>query len=113
MDALPQAFRDYNGRSSRHTYFCTTPSIPCTPSNFLAEAVGPFVLVFAIKGINQVPGLADDMNYGVNYFLVFGIIVSMGMSLGGLTGYAINLARDLCPRIVYALLPMTDKAPAN
>lgn len=98
---------------TRRACFCTAPSIPCTPRNFLAEAVGTFVLVFAIKGINQVPGLTSDMTYGVNYFLVFGIIVSVGMSLGGLTGYAINPARDLGPRIVYALLPMKDKAPAN
>ena len=98
---------------TRRACFCTTPSIPCTLSNFLAEAVGTFVLVFAIKGINQVPGLAGGAKYGVNYLLVFGIIVSVGMSLGGLTGYAINPARDLGPRIVYALLPMKDKAPAN
>ena len=89
--------------------FCTAPSIPCLPCNFLSEAVGTFVLVFAIKGIAQVPGIAG----GVNYLLVFAIIVSIGMSLGGLTGYAINPARDLGPRIVYALLPMKNKAPAN
>ena len=89
--------------------FCTAPSIPCLPCNFLSEVVGTFVLVFAIKGIAQVPGIAG----GVGYLLVFGIIVSIGMSLGGLTGYAINPARDLGPRIMYALLPMAGKAPAN
>ena len=89
--------------------FCTAPSIPCLPCNLLSEAVGTFVLVFAIKGIAQVPGIAG----GVNFLFVFGIIVSVGMSLGGLTGYAINPARDLGPRIVYALLPMKGKAPAN
>lgn len=93
----------------RRACFCTAPSIPCLSRNLLSEAVGTFVLVFAIKGIAQVPGVAG----GVNYLLVFGIIVSVGMSLGGLTGYAINPARDLGPRIVYALLPMKDKAPAN
>lgn len=89
--------------------FCTAPSIPCAPCNFLSEAVGTFVLVFAIKGIAQVPGIAG----GMSYLLVFGIIVSIGMSLGGLTGYAINPARDLGPRIMYALLPMQNKASAN
>ncbi len=89
--------------------FCTAPGIACVPSNFLSEAVGTFVLVFSIKGIAQVPALAG----GVSYLLVFGIIVSIGMSLGGLTGYAINPARDLAPRIMYALLPMKGKAPAN
>ena len=89
--------------------FCTAPSIPCAPCNFLSEAVGTFVLVFAIKGIAQVPGIAG----GMSYLLVFGIIVSIGMSLGGLTGYAINPARDLGPRIMYAILPMAGKASAN
>ena len=89
--------------------FCTAPSIPCVPCNFLSEAVGTFVLVFAIKGIAQVSGIAG----GMSYLLVFGIIVSIGMSLGGLTGYAINPARDLGPRIMYAILPMAGKASAN
>ena len=89
--------------------FCTTPSIPCIPFNFLAEALGTFVLVFAIKGIAQVPEIAG----GLKYLFVFAIIVSIGMSLGGLTGYAINPARDLGPRLVYALLPMANKASAN
>lgn len=94
---------------ARRACFCTAPSIPCAPCNFLSEAIGTFVLVFAIKGLAQVQGIAG----GLGNFLVFGIIVSIGMSLGGLTGYAINPARDLAPRIIYALVPMKDKAPAN
>ena len=89
--------------------FCTAPSIPCVPCNFLSEAVGTFVLVFAIKGIAQVPGIAG----GVNYLFVFAVIVSIGMSLGGLTGYAINPARDLAPRLVYAIVPIKNKTTAN
>lgn len=89
--------------------FCTSPSVPCTPCNFLSEAVGTFVLVFAIKGLGQVPEIAG----GLSNVLVFGIIVSIGMSLGGLTGYAINPARDLGPRIVHALVPMAGKAPGG
>ena len=95
--------------ATKRACFCTAPSIPCVPCNFLAEALGTFVLVFAIKGIAQIQELAD----GLKYPFVFAIIVSIGMSLGGLTGYAINPARDLSPRIVYALLPMSNKAPAN
>ena len=71
--------------------FCTGPSIANTGLNIFSEAVGTFILVFAIKGIGNVTGLST----GVDKLFVFGIIVSVGMSLGGLTGYAINPARDL------------------
>ena len=89
--------------------FSTAPSIPNTGLNILSEAVGTFVLVFAIKGIAQVDGIAG----GLDKFLVFGIIVSVGMSLGGLTGYAINPARDLGPRLAHAILPIKGKGSSN
>lgn len=89
--------------------FSTAPSVPNRVLNILSEAVGTFVLVFAIKGLSQVPDLAD----GTGKFLVFGIIVSVGMSLGGLTGYAINPARDLGPRLAHAVLPIKGKGSSN
>ena len=89
--------------------FCTGPSVPNLPLNILSEAIGTFVLVFAIKGIGQVEGIAA----GVDKLLVFGIIVSVGMSLGGLTGYAINPARDLGPRLAHTVLPIKDKGSSN
>ena len=89
--------------------FSTGPSVPNMPLNILSEAVGTFVLVFAIKGIAQVADCAP----GVDKFLVFGIIVSIGMSLGGLTGYAINPARDLGPRLAHAILPIKGKGDSN
>lgn len=89
--------------------FSTGPSVPNMPLNILSEAIGTFVLVFAIKGLAQVEGLAP----GVDKLLVMGIIVSVGMSLGGLTGYAINPARDLGPRIAHAILPIKGKGGSN
>ena len=89
--------------------FCTAPSIPNLPQNMFSEIVGTFVLVFAICGLSQVP----DLNAGVGKLLVFGLIVSIGMSLGGLTGYAINPARDLGPRAAHAVLPIKNKAPSE
>lgn len=87
--------------------FSTGPSVPNMPLNILSEAVGTFVLVFAIKGI---PASAAP---GVEKFMVFGIIVSIGMSLGGLTGYALNPARDLGPRIAHSFLPIKGKGDSN
>jgi len=89
--------------------FSTGPSIPNMGRNILSEAIGTFVLMFSIKGIAQVGGIAT----GLDKFLVFGIIVSVGMSLGGLTGYAINPARDLGPRIAHSVLPIKDKGDSN
>ena len=89
--------------------FSTGPSVPNMPLNIVSEAVGTFVLVFAIKGIAQVQNCAP----GLSNFLVFGIIVSIGMSLGGLTGYAINPARDLGPRIAHTILPIKGKGDSN
>ena len=83
--------------------FSTGPSVPNTGRNIVQEAIATFVLVFAICGMNQVPGL----DAGV------GIIVSIGMSLGGLTGYALNPARDLGPRIAHAILPIKGKGDSN
>lgn len=89
--------------------FCTSPSMPNLFRNFMSELVGTFVLVFTILGIGQVPSIAG----GVDKLLVFGIIVSIGMSLGGLTGYAINPARDFGPRLAHFLLPIKGKGPSN
>ena len=89
--------------------FCTSPSMPNLFRNFLSETIGTFVLVFAILGIAQVPNIAG----GMDKIFVFGIIVSVGMSLGGLTGYAINPARDFGPRLAHALLPIKGKGSSH
>lgn len=87
--------------------FSTGASIPNLPRNVFCEVVATFVLVFAIKGL---PAGAPA---GVGNLLVFGIIVSIGMSFGGLTGYALNPARDLGPRLAHAVLPIKGKGDSN
>ena len=89
--------------------FSTGPAIPNMGLNILSEAVGTFILVFAICGLGQVTNCAP----GADKLIVFGIIVSIGMSLGGLTGYAINPARDLGPRLAHAVLPIKGKGSSN
>lgn len=91
-------------------FFCTAPSIPSPFHNLLSEIVGTFVLIFAILGMGRVPQAAAS---GMDKFLLYGIIVSVGASLGGLTGYAINPARDLGPRLAYAVLPIPRKVKPN
>jgi len=79
--------------------FCTGPSIPNVGLNFLSEFVATFILVFTLAAI---PG--DAGASGVSWILVYGVIVACGASFGGLTGYAMNAARDSAPRFAYQLL---------
>jgi len=89
--------------------FCTSPSIDDRKRNYLSEIVGTWVLVFSILGLEQM----GNIDGAGAKFLVWAIIVSVGMSLGGLTGYAINPARDLGPRIAHAVLPIKGKGSSR
>ena len=85
--------------------FSTAPSVRNTANNFFCEVVGTFVLVYVIL-MNRDSGAATS---GVASLFTFGLIVSIGMSLGGTTGYAINPARDAGPRIAHMIvLPKED-----
>lgn len=93
--------------------FCTKPGIRSFPNNLFAEIVATAVLVFAVKGFSQTIGLDNGTwPVGVDRLLIFGLIMAMGTSFGGLTGYALNPARDLGPRVIHALMPM-GKAKAE
>lgn len=99
--------------------FCTSPAIRCYPSNVLTEAIGTFVLIFgilAMKGAVQksLNGDVVPIDLGALGALPVAILVwAIGLSLGGPTGYAINPARDLGPRLAYALLPVAGKGPSD
>lgn len=88
--------------------FCTGPAIRSYPANFLTEAIATFVLVFAILGIGGAKAAE-----GLPTFAVGGIIWGLGLSLGGPTGYAMNPARDLGPRIAHAILPIAGKGDSD
>ncbi|MES1042089.1 MULTISPECIES: MIP/aquaporin family protein [Peribacillus] len=88
--------------------FATSPAIPHTFSNLLSEMIGTYILVLGLLFIG-----ANDFTEGLNPFAVGLLIVVIGMSLGGTTGYAINPARDLGPRIAHFLLPIPGKGNSN
>ena len=84
--------------------FSTAPAIYNTPANVITEIVGTFVLVFGVFGI-----IANDLATGLAPLLIGLLVLGIGLSLGGPTGYAINPARDLGPRIAHAVLPIAGK----
>lgn len=88
--------------------FSTAPGIRDTASNFIGEVIGTFVLVFALLSFGM-----NDFAAGVNPMVVGVLVTSIGMSLGGTTGYAINPARDLGPRIAHQLLPIKGKRDSD
>ncbi len=88
--------------------FCTAPAIRHAPSNFISEFIGTFVLMFGLSALG-----ANRFAEGLNPLLVGALVLSIGHSLGGTTGYAINPARDLGPRIVHALLPIPGKGGSD
>jgi glycerol uptake facilitator len=95
--------------------FSTSPAIRNSRANFIAELIGGFMLVFALLAViapgNFVPG--SELSKGLGPLLVGVIVASIGLSLGGPTGYAINPARDLGPRIAHAILPIAGKGSSD
>ncbi len=92
--------------ASKLAVFSTGPAIRSTPWNLVTEIVGSFVLVFVILAFGGTPS-------GLGPLAVALLIVGIGASLGGPTGYAINPARDLGPRIAHALLPIKGKGSSD
>lgn len=89
--------------------FCTGPAIRETATNLLSEIIGTFVLVFAVLHITSPKGGLGSLDAVPVAF----IVLVIGLSLGGTTGYAINPARDLGPRLVHAWLPIPGKRDSD
>ncbi len=102
-------------KDAKLAVFSTGPAIRSSGANLIAEAIGTAVLVLALLAVlspaNLVPN--SDMAKGFSPVLVGVIIWSIGLSLGGTTGYAINPARDLGPRIAHAVLPIAGKGGSD
>lgn len=96
--------------------FCTDPAIRDTGANFISEIIGTFVLLFAVLYFTDATISDKDTVIGLGSLgalPVAFVVWAIGLSLGGTTGYAINPARDLGPRIIHAILPIRGKGNSD
>lgn len=94
--------------SAKLAVFCTGPAIRSVPANLFSEILGTLILVLAILFIG-----ANNFADGLNPVIIGALISTIGFSLGGTTGFAINPARDLGPRIAHAILPIPGKGTSD
>ena len=99
--------------AGKRACFCTSPAVRHVPANVLAEIIGTFVLVFVAAAISSDNLSPNGLAPGFGPFLVGLLVWGIGLSLGGPTGYAINPARDLGPRLAHALLPIAGKGSSG
>jgi glycerol uptake facilitator protein len=107
--AYKQHFDETTDPSLQLATFCNSPAIPNTFYNLLTEIIGTFVLVMGVLFI----AMPDIKLNSINALPVALLVLGIGVSLGGPTGYAINPARDLGPRIMHALLPIKGKGSSG
>lgn len=102
-------------QSTKLGVFATAPAVRNPVANLVTEIIATFVLVLGVLAILSPENLVPDSGFdtGMAPFLVGVLVWAIGMSLGGSTGYAINPARDLGPRIAHAVLPIPDKGDSD
>jgi glycerol uptake facilitator protein len=93
--------------------FCTRGAVENPPFNVLSEIIGTMVLVLVVGAIFSHGVSPTGPVAGLGPWLVCSLVWGIGLSLGGTTGYAINPARDLGPRLAHALLPIPGKGGSN
>ncbi|WP_411953862.1 MIP/aquaporin family protein [Alkalibacillus sp. S2W] len=101
-------WRETDDQGAKLAVFATDPAIRMPLSNLVSEIIGTFMLVLGILFIG-----ANEFTEGLNPAIVGLLIVVIGMSLGGTTGYAINPARDLGPRLAHTFLPIPGKGTSD
>lgn len=107
--AYKQHFDETTDSNAKLAVFCTSPSIRNPAYNLITEAIGTFILVFGALAMSKPASALGTLEALPVALLVLGI----GLSLGGPTGYAINPARDLSPRIAHFILPIRTKRDSN
>jgi glycerol uptake facilitator protein len=93
--------------------FCTIPAIRHPISNVASEVIATFVLVFVAAAIFSSRVATNGLAAGLGPYLIGSLVWGIGLSLGGTTGYAINPARDLGPRLAHAVLPIAGKRDSD
>jgi glycerol uptake facilitator protein len=93
--------------------FCSIPAIRQFANNLISEIIATFVLVFVVGAIFSRAVARNGIASGFGPYLVGSLVWGIGLSLGGPTGYAINPARDLAPRLAHAILPMAGKGGSD
>lgn len=101
-------WKETKDQATKLGVFSTGPAIPNTLANLISEIIGTFILVMGLLFIG-----ANTFTEGLNPLIVGLLIIAIGMSLGGTTGYAINPARDLGPRVAHWILPIPGKGYSN
>jgi len=104
-------WKEANDKSAILAVFSTEPAISHKPSNFFSEFLGTFLLILGIYAIFH-PSMTG-LTAHIGTFLVGILVWAIGLSMGGTTGYAINPARDLGPRIIHSILPIHGKGDSN
>jgi glycerol uptake facilitator protein len=104
-------FKETEDQGLKLAVFSTAPNIRNYGLNFVSEVIGTFVLVFVVLAFGTNGSAAGLAALGA--LPVALLVFSIGMSLGGTTGYAINPARDLGPRIIHAILPVPGKGQSD
>jgi glycerol uptake facilitator protein len=100
-------------RSAKLGVFCTAPAIRSATANLLSEIIATLVLVFVGAAIFSKAVASVGLVGNMGPYLVGSLVWGIGLSLGGTTGYAINPARDLGPRIAHAILPIAGKGGSD
>jgi len=113
MVALSATLARYTGRVSQACVFLHRAGHPPVRSQPGERDHGTFVLVFVVGAIFSKSVAATGPAAGLGAYLVGSLVWGIGLSLGGTTGYAINPARDLGPRIAHAILPVAGKASSD